>query len=168
MRKKGFTLVEMTIVIAILGILLSISYINFTKSIIKSQMDSAANEVASMLKDVYENGNKSMDYNAYYLKIEKEEGTYKIKLFKNDKEVSVTEYKNIDLEIKWITQTENRTYEVQIENYIYFSSEGEAVLKYDKTQEGEGINQIIIISKSKNVSKKITIESIPPGSIKVE
>ncbi|SHF18590.1 pilus assembly FimT family protein [Caloramator proteoclasticus] len=172
MRKKGFTLIEMTIVVAILGILLSIAYMNFTKSIINSRLDSAASEIASMLRDVYENGNKSMDYNTYYVKINKNEGTYRIELIKkeaNEKVIRSAEYKDININF-YIEENENNKSKIEFRdvNFIFFTSEGGLKVKYSLNEDGQEINLIQISNKSENNSKRVYIDKIPAGNIRVE
>ncbi|MBZ4664297.1 MAG: prepilin-type N-terminal cleavage/methylation protein [Caloramator sp.] len=172
MRKKGFTLIEMTIVVAILGILLSIAYMNFTKSIINSRLDSAASEIASMLRDVYENGNKSMDYDTYYIKISKNEGTYRIELIKkeeNEKVIRGTEYKDININF-YLEEKENNKSQVEFSNinYIFFTSEDGLKVKYSLNEDGQEINLIQISNKSESNSKRVYIDKIPAGNIRVE
>lgn len=164
MKKKAFTLIEMTVVVAILGILLTIAYINFGSLHSKSQVDSVANDIASILKDAYENSNKSMDYQDYYTQIIQNNGIYSIELKNKDNQVRISEYKNIEIELKMDTTTLN----IQNNNYIFFTPDGEALLKHDKSEAGERINKIIIKSKSGNNSKTVNINSLPPGNITVE
>lgn len=164
MKKKGFTLVEMTVVIAILGILLSIAYINFGKIHSKSQVDSAANEIASMLKEVYENGNKSMNFQDYYIQIIKSNDKYEIVLNNKHAQIRMAEYKNIEFEFKF----NDSNFTLQSNNYVYFTSDGDAIFKHHKSEDGQKLNKIIIDSKSGNQSKTVNINSLPPGNITVE
>ncbi|GFR36629.1 prepilin-type N-terminal cleavage/methylation domain-containing protein [Thermobrachium celere] len=159
MRKKGFILVEMVIVVAILGIIISIAYMNFTKSLISSRLDSAANEIASMLRDVYENGNKSMDFESHFIRINENNGTYIVELIikkeGTEKVVRSAEYR--DLAIYYGDR------KFQGENVIYFTPEGEVL-----NQDGQEINLIQIKNKSENNTKKVYIDKIPAGNIRVE
>lgn len=173
MRKKGFTLIEMTIVIAILGILLSIAYINFTKSIVASRLDSASSEIASMLRDVYENGNKSMDYESYYVKIIKNQEVYKIELINkkdgNEKVVRSAEYKDININF-YLEENEHNKSNIEFRdvNYIIFTPEDGLIVKYSLNEEGQEINLIQISNKSESNSKRVYIDKIPAGNIRVE
>ncbi|QCX32670.1 prepilin-type N-terminal cleavage/methylation domain-containing protein [Caloramator sp. E03] len=164
--KKGFTLIEMVIVAAILGILLSISYINFTRFSVKSKIESTADEIASMLRDTYENGNKGMNFKDYYIEINK-----------NDKKVYLKNQNNT------IREADIKDFEFIIEgqtintsnNYIYFSPNAEIFLSHVKLEEDYDYKDIddkkfsdIVIKKSENISKKIHIDEVPSGNITVE
>ncbi|MCX7694852.1 MAG: hypothetical protein N2Z71_03960, partial [Caloramator sp.] len=163
---------------AILGILLSIAYINFTKSIVDSRLDSVANEVASMLRDVYENGNKSMDYEGHYLKINKNNGIYTIELINKkdgiEKVARSAEYKDVNIYFCYYIIEENgnekivSTFDVNELNFIFFTSEGELKVKYSLSDDGQEINLIQFKNKSESNTKKVYIDKIPAGNIRVE
>ncbi|CDF57614.1 prepilin-type N-terminal cleavage/methylation domain-containing protein [Thermobrachium celere] len=159
MKKKGFTLIELAIVVAILGILISIAYMNFTKSLISSRLDSAANEIASMLRDVYENGNKSMDFESYFISINENNGTYIVELV-NKKEGTEKVVRSVEYRDLTIYYGDSK---FQGENVIYFTPEGEVL-----NQDGQEINLIQIKNKSENNTKKVYIDKIPAGNIRVE
>lgn len=165
--KKGFTLIEITIVIAILGILLSISYMNFTKISVKSNVDSKADEIASMLKDTYENGNKEMNFKDYYIEILKNGNNYEVSLINHGNPVRKTDLKDFELII------EGQAFDSS-PKYIYFSPKGKAFLSSEKIEEDYDYNiddkkiSNIIIKKTENISKKIHIDDMPPGNITVD
>lgn len=165
--KKGFTLIEMAIVIAILTILLSISYINFTRLSVKSNVDSKADEIASMLKDAYENGNKEMNFKDYYIEIIKSGNNYEVSLINHGNSIRKTDLKDFELII------EGQAFDSS-PKYIYFSPKGEAFLFSEKIEEDYDYNiddkkfSDIVIKKSENISKKIHIDDMPPGNITVD
>lgn len=95
--KKGFTLIEMVIVVAIIGILLSVAYINFTRANCLAQVDSATNEIVAMLRDMYEYGNKELDYNKYSLVVQSSSNELNITMKKDANEIRNAKFKNIEI-----------------------------------------------------------------------
>ncbi|SKA82189.1 prepilin-type N-terminal cleavage/methylation domain-containing protein [Caloramator quimbayensis] len=165
--KKGFILIEMAIVVAILGILLSISYINFTRLSVKSNVDSKADEIASMLRDTYENGNKEMNFKDYYIEIIKNGNSFEVSLISHKNSVRKTDLKDFELNIV------GQTFESS-PKYIYFSPNGEVFLSNEKIEEGYDYNiddkkfSDIVIKKGEKISKKIHIDDMPLGNITVD
>lgn len=166
--KRGFTLIEMTIIVAILGILMSISYMNYARISIKSKLESTSDEIASMLKDVYENGNKEMNYKDYYVEIIKNGNKYEVSFKRQSNTIRQVDIKDFEFIIEG--QTINTS-----NNYIYFSPNSEIFLSHVKLEEDYDYKDIddkkfsdIVIKKSENISKKIHIDEVPSGNIIIE
>ncbi|MCX7911184.1 MAG: prepilin-type N-terminal cleavage/methylation domain-containing protein [Endomicrobia bacterium] len=152
--KKGFTLIEMVIVVAILGILLSIAYINFTRANCLAEVDRATNEIAAMLRDMYEYGNKELDYDKYSLEFQTTSNELNITMKKNSTdEIRSAKFKNIEIKINGTSI---------INGIVKFNSDGKTKL------DGTDFSEIKVKHKSYSNEKTITIYTISQGTIKVE
>lgn len=170
--KKGFTLIEIIIVLAILAILLTISTINFGRFNQSSKVDSLSNDVAAMLKDVYENSNKQLNYDSWKVEMIKDGEIYKIFLKENDNVLRNIETKNIDLTIN----NGNNDILLKDESIIQFDSNGNIRLKskdkdalnYDLSNEYDRLLIVLSYKKNSTIRKTIEINSIPPGNITIK
>ncbi|KRQ88080.1 hypothetical protein ABG79_00247 [Caloramator mitchellensis] len=160
--KKGFTLVEIIIVLAILGILIAITNINFVRLSQKSKLDSAANDIAAMVKEVYEKSNNEMDYTKWKIEIKRGSSNYNISIINNGQVVRSIELQNAIMEFN----DGNVNLSVDTVNLINFASNGNIVFK-NNALNNEFINFNIKLTNSSNseIYKTIEIKSTPPGYV---
>lgn len=162
---KGFTLVEIIIVLAIISIIAAVTTLNFVRLGKSSRVDSYANEIAAMLKETYENASKEMDYENWYIEIKKIEDKFYVELKGNNAQKEV-ELVNTDI----ILKNDNSTLTLQNSVSIIFSSNGNIIVKYDDGTKLENENLYIEMFERNNpsIKKVIEINSLPPGNIKVK
>ncbi|CCJ33097.1 prepilin-type N-terminal cleavage/methylation domain-containing protein [Caloramator australicus] len=162
---KGFTLVEIIIVLAIISIIAAVTTLNFVRLGKSSRVDSYANEIASMLKETYENSSKEMDYESWHVEIKKIGDKFYVELKGNNAQKEI-ELVNVDIIIK----NDSSTLTLQNSVSIMFSSNGNVIVKYDDGTKLENENLYVEICERNNpsIKKVIEINSLPPGNIKVK
>jgi prepilin-type N-terminal cleavage/methylation domain-containing protein len=174
--KKGFTLIEMIIVLAIIGVLISVAYMNINKTNSKATADSISNEISSMIREVYENSNKEMDYSLWNLEINnyaitepgQSENMLFVKLRKGNTVIKEISSKTVSLKETTTSNFSSKYY------YISFDSSGKIILKSkdelgnETTSNVESLSFDVIYLNDTSSKKTVEIKSMPPGSISVK
>ena len=160
--KKGFTLIEIIIVLAIIAILIAITNLNFIRLGQNSKIESSANDIAAMIKDVYENSNDEMDYTKWNVGINNQDDKFIVSLNNNGQTVRKIELKNTNIEIN----DGNSNIPLGATYYIRFNSNGSIIIETNAaTNEYENLNVKISDKGNSSICKTIEIKSIPPGNV---
>lgn len=193
--KRGFTLIEMILVIAIITILSGIVFVSSLRSFRSSAVEGVSNETISIIKQLYDYQNTQGKFIDQVLNESKNFNekdliaTYNVVFqFKNEEvNVELRNKENViekssvssisftgDLEIVFNEGNENilkkiNKEELKDRKYILtFDSKGRVIRSIDNEVLINDYLNIIVENKSANLSNSITISSPPRGNIIME
>lgn len=171
--KKGFTILEIVTVLAIITILLGISIPNLVRLNANARLDESTNTIASILKEAYENADKEADFDKYFVEI----NNFYSKESHKDETFLIVRLKDNNKTIKEFRSKSIKLYENTTDNFkdgvynLKYNSSGSIVLENESSTFNEEMEQISIdiVEKDKPSNKKtITIKSLPPGNVLVK
>lgn len=169
--KKGFTLIEIIIVFAILAVFITISTINFERLNQSSKVESIANDIAAMLKDAYENSNKQLEYDSWRVELIKYGKIFQISLKESNNNIRDIEVNSIVIKlndgIQEVLLKDDTIIQFNPNGLIKLKSKDKGDFNYDVYE----YEKLFIVLSHKNnplIEKKIEINSVPPGNITIK
>lgn len=173
--KRGFTLIETVVVVAIIGVLAGISFTSMEKVNRGARLQSFCDEASSLIRKGYKIDSSAVNFDFAQIAFEKDLNGISFKLYKkeknNEKIVETVENNNVVLkEIKI-----NGAYDEVLDKALKdgfnfkFNSDGTILISNSNTSENKAdILELVFSLKNSETEKTIELKSLPPGSVVVK
>lgn len=169
--KRGFTLIETVVVVAIIGILAGISFTSMEKMNSGARLQSFCDEASSLIRKGYKIDSSVMDFDSAWVVFEKGLNGISFKLYKkegnSEKIVGTIENNNVVLKEIKINGVD---YEVLKDGFNFkFNNDGTILISSGNTSEiNSDILELVFSLKNNETEKTIELKSLPPGSVVVK
>lgn len=164
--RNGYTVIELILVIAVIGILTAVSSANLTKNLREAKLQDTCLEASSILDKAYTKGSQTLDYSAYAVTFSKSGSSLILELSENGAALDTYEVKGINISSVKIDGTSY----ISMPLIIKFKHDGMISLNEGTSEEKTGdIVEIELNSESyTSITKTIEIKSLPPGSVTIK